>query len=75
MVSRVFSLKNVLKYDPYIRIRAGELLRQWDKLAEGRKKGLSGEEAEGWFGRDGRVWYNTLPCESTPSSLHSTETD
>ena len=63
MVSHIFSLKSVLEYEPYIRLHAGELVRQWDKLAEGGKKGLSGKEAEGWFGRDGRVWYDVLPCE------------
>ena len=71
MVSHVF----VLEYEPYIRLYAEALLRQWDKLAEGGKKGLSGKEAEGWFRRDGRVWYDTLPCESTSSSLHSAEAD
>jgi benzoate 4-monooxygenase len=76
MDSHIFSLKSVLEYEPYIRLHA-EALRQWDKLADGGKRGLSGKEAEGWFGRDGQVWYDTipLPCESTPSSLHSAETD
>ena len=46
-----------------IRLHAGELLRQRDKLAEGGKKGLSGKEDGGWFGRDGRVWYDALACE------------
>ena len=75
MVSHIFSLKSVLEYEPYIRIHAEALLRQWDKLAEGGMTGLSGKEGDGWFGRDGRVWYDTLPCQSTPSSLHSAEID
>jgi len=56
----------VLEFEPYIRLHIGELLTQWDKLAEGGKKGLSGEEGEsGWFGKDGWVWFDCLPCEST----------
>ena len=75
IVSHIFSLKNTLEYEPYIRLHAQGLVRQWDKLAEGGKKGLSGTEGEGWFGKDGRVWYDALPCESTPSELGSAKTD
>jgi benzoate 4-monooxygenase len=66
IVSHIFSLKSTLEYEPYIRLHAEGLLRQWDKLAEGGKNGLSGKEGEGWSGRDGWVWYDTLPCESAP---------
>jgi hypothetical protein len=44
-------------------VHIGELLRQWDKLAEGGKKGTLGTEGDGWFGKDGWVWYDCLPCE------------
>ena len=74
IVSHIFSLKNTLEYEPYIRLHTEGLLKQWDKLAEGGKKGLSGAEGEGWFGRDGRVWCDTLPCELAPSGLDSAET-
>ena len=63
IVSHIFSLKNVLEFEPYIRFHIGELLRQWDKLAEGGKKGVSGDEGDGWFGKDGWVWYDCLPCQ------------
>jgi benzoate 4-monooxygenase len=66
IVSHIFSLKSVLEFEPYIRLHIGELLRQWDKLAEGGKKGLSGDEGDGWFGKDGWVWFDCLPCESAP---------
>jgi len=62
IVSHIFSLKSVLEFEPYIRLHIGELLTQWDKLAEGGKKGLSGKEGEsGWFGKDGWVWFDCLP--------------
>ena len=62
IVSHVFSPKSVLEFEPYIRLHVGELLTQWDKLAEGGKKGLSGEDGDGgWFGRDGWVWFDCLP--------------
>ena len=69
IVSQVFSLKSVLEFEPHIRLHVGELVRQWDKLSEGGKKGLSGEEGEGWFGRDGRAWFDCLPCKLTPVNL------
>ena len=71
IVSHIFSLKSVLELEPYIRLHIDELLRQWDKLAEGGKKDVSGEEGGGGFGKDGWVWYNCLPCESTPLRVGS----
>ena len=75
IVSHIFSLKNVLEFEPYIRLHIEELLRQWDKLAAGGKKGLSGKEGDGWFGKDGRVWYDCLPCKLTPLCLAPAEVD
>ena len=72
IVSHIFSLKSVLEFEPYIRLHIGELLRQWDKLAEGGKKGLSGNEGDGWFGKDSWVWFDCLPCESNPRCLSLT---
>jgi benzoate 4-monooxygenase len=64
IVSHIFSLKNVLEFEPYIRLHIADLLIQWDKLAEGGKKYLSGNEGEGgWFGKDGWVWFDCLPCK------------
>jgi benzoate 4-monooxygenase len=63
IVSNIFSMKNVLEFEPYIRGHIREFLIQWDKLCEGGAKGLSGSEGEGgWYGRDGRVWFDCLPC-------------
>ena len=75
IVSHTYSLKSVLEFEPYIRLHIGELLRQWDKLTEGAKKGLSGEEGTGWSGMDGWVWYNCLPCKLTPLHVGSAVTD
>ena len=63
----------MLESEPYIRLHIGELLTQWDKLAQGGKKGLLGEEGEsGWFGKDGWVWFDCLPCKSTLGSIWMT---
>jgi len=61
IVSHIFSLKSVLEFEPYVRLHVKELLEQWDRLAEGGKKGLSGEEGEGWSGKNGWVWFDCLP--------------
>ena len=37
IVSRIFSLKSVHEYEPYVRPHAEALLRQWDKLARAEK--------------------------------------
>ena len=75
IVSHIFSLKSVLEFEPYIRLHIGELLSQWDKLCEGGKKGLSGKEGHGWYGRDGRAWYDCHPCKFTPLCLDPTGPD
>ncbi|TBU45145.1 cytochrome P450 monooxygenase pc-bph [Dichomitus squalens] len=62
IVSNIFAQKNVLDFEPHVRQHLANLFRQWDKLCEGGKNGLSGDEGEGgWQGRDGRVWYDCLP--------------
>ncbi|KAL5522616.1 hypothetical protein ACEPAG_8633 [Sanghuangporus baumii] len=61
-VAHVFSPKNVLEFEPYIRSHVAELLEQWDKLCEGGRKGISGTDGTGdWHGRHGRVWFNCMP--------------
>lgn len=47
------------------------LIEQWDKYTDMAKKGMSGKEGTGWFGKDNWLWFDCLPCESTRSSLTS----
>ena len=60
-MSHVFSQKNVLAFEGNARMALTKLLAQWDKLYNGGVNNLSGKEGEGWFGRDGRVWFDVLP--------------
>lgn len=60
--SYIFSQKNVLEFEVNARMALTKLVEQWDRLCEGGKKDLSGNDGEGgWFGRDGRVWFDCLP--------------
>ncbi|KAJ7315041.1 cytochrome P450 monooxygenase [Mycena albidolilacea] len=62
IVSHVFSQKNVVEFEPHIKLYVGMLLGQWDRLYAGALKGLSGTEGDGgWVGRDGRLWLDLLP--------------
>jgi benzoate 4-monooxygenase len=62
IVAHIFSQKNVLAFETNARIALSKLVAQWDKLSDGGIKNLSGKEGEGgWFGRDGRVWFDALP--------------
>ncbi|KAK0204124.1 cytochrome P450 monooxygenase, partial [Desarmillaria ectypa] len=61
MVSRTFSQKSVLEFEPHVRHFVGQLLRQWDRLYDGASEGLSGQEGEGWTGHDGRLWLDCFP--------------
>ncbi|KAJ7038031.1 cytochrome P450 monooxygenase [Mycena alexandri] len=62
MVSHVFSQKNVLEFEPHIRLYVGMLLGQWDRLYDAASKGLSGDDGDsGWVGRGGRLWLDCLP--------------
>ena len=61
IVSHIFSQKSVLEFEPYTRLHIKKLMSQWDRLYDLALKGGSGEEGEGWQGRDGRLWLDCLP--------------
>ncbi|KAG7445092.1 cytochrome P450 monooxygenase pc-bph [Guyanagaster necrorhizus] len=61
IISHIFSQKSVLEFEPHVRRYIGQLLGQWDKLYDKALKGMSGEEGEGWMGRDGRLWLDYSP--------------
>ncbi|KAK0202481.1 cytochrome P450 monooxygenase [Desarmillaria ectypa] len=61
IISHTFSQKSVLEFEPHVRRYVGQLLGQWEKLYDKALKGMSGEEGEGWTGRDGRLWLDCFP--------------
>lgn len=61
IVSHIFSQKSVLEFEPYTRMHVQKLINQWDRLYDLAMKGGAGEEGEGWRGRDGRLWLDSLP--------------
>ncbi|KAK0466882.1 cytochrome P450 monooxygenase [Desarmillaria tabescens] len=61
IISHTFSQKSVLEFEPHVRSYVSQLLGRWDKLYDKALKGMSGEEGEGWTGRDGRMWLDYLP--------------
>ncbi|KAI0045027.1 cytochrome P450 monooxygenase [Auriscalpium vulgare] len=62
IVSHIFSQRNVLEFEPYVREYVRTFLQQWDRLCDGGAKGLRGDDGEGgWEGREGRVWLDCLP--------------
>ncbi|KZT71867.1 cytochrome P450 [Daedalea quercina L-15889] len=61
IVSHIFSQKSVLEFEPYTRMHVRKFINQWDRLCSLAVKGGVGEEGEGWRGRDGRLWLNSLP--------------
>ncbi|KAF9510929.1 hypothetical protein BS47DRAFT_1471747 [Hydnum rufescens UP504] len=60
IVSNIFSQKNVLEFEPYIRSSVALLLKKWDHFYDTaviRKEKING----GCFqGRDGNVWFDCL---------------
>ncbi|EIN08191.1 cytochrome P450 monooxygenase pc-bph [Punctularia strigosozonata HHB-11173 SS5] len=62
IVSAIFSMKNVLEFEPHVREYVGLLIKQWDRLCAEAVKGGSGDEGEGgWRGESGRLWLDCLP--------------
>ncbi|KAG6334969.1 hypothetical protein ID866_4125 [Astraeus odoratus] len=62
IVSHIFSPKSVLEFEPILRSYVEQLLRQWDRLYDSAVKGGTGSDGEGgWYGRDGRLWFDCLP--------------
>ena len=64
IISHIFSQKNVLEFEPHIRLHVRQLLQQWDRLSDMAVKGMSGNDGEGgWRGQNGRLWFDCLPCK------------
>ncbi|KAK1226919.1 hypothetical protein PQX77_010089 [Marasmius sp. AFHP31] len=62
IVSHIFSQKNVIEFEPHVRMYVSQLLDQWSRLYGKAVKGESGDEGEtGWFGKNGRLWLDVLP--------------
>ena len=52
----------MLAFEANARMALAKLVTQWDKLCAAGMQNLSGNEGEGgWFGKDGRVWFDALP--------------
>lgn len=76
IVSHIFSPKSVLEFEPIARSYVAQLVKQWDRLCDSAVKGGSGNEGEGgWYGLDGRLWFDCLPCTYPRTSILSSLTD
>lgn len=62
-ISHIFAQKSVVAFEPKIHIYVTQLLDQWDRLCGMAAKGMSGNEGEGgWTGKDGKLYFDALPC-------------
>jgi benzoate 4-monooxygenase len=61
IISHIFSAKSVVEFEPSVRMHVMSLVTQWDRLFTQSQKGMSGPEANGWEGKEGRVWFDCLP--------------
>lgn len=70
-MSHMFAPQSVRELEGLLHVHVDGLLRQWDKLCEGAitkdiepeatKEGQLGTCA--WKAREGKVWFNCMPCE------------
>jgi benzoate 4-monooxygenase len=51
----------VRAFEPHIQAHIRELAGQWDRLCAAGARGEHGADADGWVGREGRVWLDCLP--------------
>ncbi len=68
IISHTFSQKSVLEFEPHVHRYVGQLLGQWDKLYDKALKGISGEEGEGWTGRDEGFGWIACRVSGPPST-------
>ncbi|PFH49587.1 hypothetical protein AMATHDRAFT_147425 [Amanita thiersii Skay4041] len=62
IVAHIFSQKSVVEFEPHLQRYVEQLIKQWDRLYDMARKGLSGNDGEGgWKGEDGRLWLDVLP--------------
>ena len=63
-LSHVMSMKSIQELEPIILRHQQVLVERWDALcveAAKHKAGIAGSCP--WKARDGRVWFNCMPCE------------
>ena len=64
MVSKVFSPKNVLEFEPYLTRYILRLTERWERLYDLALEGMAGDEGEGgWEGKNGRLYLDIVPCK------------
>ena len=64
LISHVFSPKSVLEFEPYLTRHVLRLTERWDQLYDLALKDMSGDEGEGgWEGKNGRLYFDVLPCK------------
>jgi len=64
IIAHIFAQKSVIAFEPKIRMYISQLLHQWGHLHDRAVKGVSGGDGEsGWEGKDGRLYFDVLPCK------------
>lgn len=70
MYSHIFSQRNVVEFEPHVRHHLTHLLQRWERLYDMSMKGITGDDGQGWEGRDGRLWVDCLPCKLFNFFIH-----
>lgn len=63
IVAHIFAPKSVQSFEPIIRRHQLMFLKHWDDVAAAGAQGVSGSKGCcDWIARDGRAWFDCLPC-------------
>ena len=63
-LSHVMSMKSIQELEPNVLHHQRTLVEKWDGMcAAGTKKTTGTVGSTVWRAKDGRVWFNCLPCE------------
>lgn len=64
LLTHAMSAKALADFEPVIYHYERSLLEQWDDMCAAGVKGISGAKGDcTWQARDGRAWFDCLPCE------------
>lgn len=64
IVAHSMAPKTVLEFEPIVRHHQRQLVSQWDDLCAAGEKNVAGSVGHcTWSVKDGRVWFDCLPCE------------
>ncbi len=74
LLAHMFAAKSLLEVAPIIYSHERLFVKHWDEMCGSAAKGNGGTKGDcTWEAKDGRAWFNAMPCKSFPRISHEND--